>query len=147
MYDFSDFMELLSKRPNSFKKALELVKDDFHIGKIAIVANDFSECKEFVFDNHYIDKLVNTFSTKEYDYYFYKNSDDHKYSEEELKEITLLMNIFGLQYDNYVLSKKEAEREITSAETNLFNAKGYIKKVVEIIKKHKASEYMAIKDI
>ena len=53
MYDFINFIDMLSQKEDSFKKALESVKDDFHIGKIEIKSNDFLERLEYVFDNNY----------------------------------------------------------------------------------------------
>lgn len=141
MYDFINFIDMLSQKEDSFKKALELVKDDFHIGKIEIKSNDFLECLEYVFDNNYINKAITTYTTGGYEYSFYKNSDDYKYNDVELNNINVLMKIFGLYHNNFTLNKKEAEREFISVETKLPNAKGYLKKVSTIIEVFKASNY------
>ena len=58
MYDFIKFIEMLNDKPNAFKEALSLVKDDLHIGKVAIKSDDFLERREFVFDENYVDKII-----------------------------------------------------------------------------------------
>ena len=86
MYDFINFIDMLSQKEDSFKKALESVKDDFHIGKIEIKSNDFLERLEYVFDNNYVAKSLITYTTGGYEYTFYKNSDNHKYNDVELND-------------------------------------------------------------
>ena len=141
MYDFINFINMLNQKEDSFKKALELVKDDFHIGKVEIKSSDFLECLEYVFDNNYKDKVLATYTSGGYEYLFYKNSDDYKYSDIEMNDINVLMRILGLYHNNFTLNKKEVEREFVSVETNLANAKGYLKKVNTIIEVFKASDY------
>ena len=141
MYDFIKFIEMLNDKPNAFKEALSLVKDDLHIGKVAIKSDDFLERLEFVFDENYVDKIIMSYVYGNYEYCFYKNSDNYKYSEEDLKDIFVLVRMFGLHHSNYALLKKETDREDYSVEVNLPNAKGYLKRISTIIKVFKASEY------
>lgn len=141
MYDFSSFIEMLNKKPDSFKEALDLVKDDFHIGKIEIKSNDSFERLEYVFDNNYIKNVVMSYVHEGYEYSLYKNSDNHKYDENELKDIFVLIRMFGLYHNNYILHRRESNRELFSHEVNLPNAKGYLKKVATLIELFKASNY------
>ena len=110
MYDFTRFIDVLNKKPDSFKEALNLVKNDFHIGKVEVKSNEFLERLEFVFDPCFVDKIVMTYTYGDYEYSFYKNSDKHKYTEDELKDIFFLIRMFGLYHSNYILKKKENER-------------------------------------
>ena len=134
MYDFIKFIDILNNKPDSFYDALNLIKNDFHIGKVVIKSTDSFEYLEYNFDKNYINSPVISYSNGGYDYIIYKNSDSHKYNEEEIKDITLLIRVVALHHKNYLLNKKATEGEFVSFNTKLPNTHGYIKKIEELVK-------------
>ncbi len=141
MYDFIDFVESLNKKPNTIKESLELIKDYFHIGKIEVRSNDFSECHDVVLDKNYNEKVVMTFSNNGYDYNFYKNSDNYMYTKEDIADINLMLRILSLYHFNEILSKKAQQGELISYNTKLPNVHGYLKLVSELCQKVDFSNY------
>jgi len=143
MYDLSSFIECLNKKRDSFREALLLIKDDFKIGKVEIKANDFSECLGFVLDKNIADKAFMTYSNNGYEYILYCTYNNQKYSLDETKDITLILQILSLYHSNYILYKKSHEGELISYNTKLPNAHGYLKIINTLSKNIDPRDYNA----
>ena len=106
MFDFINFIDALNKKDNSFKEALDLVKDAFHIGKIIVKSDDFLECLEYNASNDYLKVEQYKCNYDNFNYYFYQKNDGYNYSDEEKNDISVLMRILALYFNNYFLKKQ-----------------------------------------
>ena len=143
MYDFINFIDALNKKADSFNDALDLVKNDFHIGKIFVKSDNLLECLEYNASNDYLKTEQYKCNYDGFDYYFYQKNDGYKFSDEEKNDIAVLMKILALYFNNYILKKQAEESEYLSPETKLLNAKGYFRKIAMLLSKYKASEFNA----
>ena len=141
MFDFNKFIEVLNNHNEGFRDALSIISDDFHIGKIETKANDLSECLECIIDSKYRNQIISSYAINGFVHNFYKNSDNHIYTEEELMDINLLLRIISLYHQNYILLKKASEGELISFNTKLPNVHGYLKNVNMIAPRINANDY------
>ena len=141
MYDFTKLIELLNQNDNLYKEALNLVKADFHLGKIEAINKKTSHEDSYIIDNNYDKNIIVSYSTDEYNYNLYKNSDNYIYTENELNDLQLLIKILALFYKDYILYKKRIESELLSFNTKLYNAHGFLTKIDELSNKINMKEY------
>ncbi len=131
MYDFTRFMDELNLSKD-IKKALELIKIDFHLGKIEVKSDDPLKCSEYIIDSNYNKKIINSYLKNDYEFNFYKNSDNHKYTENELNDINILLSLLSLYHYNIYLNKRAEESEFISHNTKIPNAQGFMKNIIMI---------------
>ncbi len=141
MYDFTIFIDYLSKGLNFFEKALMTIKDDFHIGKIEVKTNDFSKCLEYKFVNNYKKPCLMEYHFNNYEYIFYSDDSNYEYKDDNFKDVNVMLTIFGLYHSNYVLKEESVDASFVSLETKLPNAKGFIKNVSIVLNKNKITDY------
>ena len=144
MYDFSNFIDILNNFENKMvavKNAIDLIKSDFHIGRIEAKSIDFLDCKAYTADENYDDKIIASYTNNGYNFNFYKKKDDYVFKNSELKDINLLLIRLGLYYSNFILNKKAEEAGDISANTKLPNTYGYMKKVSQLINCVDATTY------
>lgn len=141
MYDFTSFIDSLSKGFSFFEDALKKVKDDFHIGKIEIKTNDFSKCLEYCFTRDYKKPYLISYMFNNFEYYLYSDNSNYNYNDNILNDANVLLKIFAIYHSNYILNLESRENGFTSIETKLPNAKGFIKNVSIILNKNKIIEY------
>ncbi len=131
MYDFNKFIELMNSKElisDSAKVALDSIKDIFYIGKVAAKSTALLDCIEYTLADYEEEPLV-TYNAAGYEYLFYTNKYNHKYSDEEIDDIKLLLKLLSLYHANYKLIKKVEDAELMSPNTKLPNAQGYMKRV------------------
>lgn len=131
MYDFNKFIELMNSKESisdSVKVALDSVKDIFYIGKVAAKSIALLDCIEYKLADYEEEPLV-TYNAAGYEYLFYTNKYNHKYNEEELDDVRLLLKVLSLYHANYKLIKKAEDAELISPNTKLPNAQGFMKRV------------------
>ena len=143
MFDFINFIKLLDCKDDSFKEALDLVKEKLHIGKIEIKSNNFLERFEYIGNDNYSKNNVIYFSNNGFDFSLYVDRDNYELSKEEKDDIDVLFKLLELYYSNYLLKRQAEERELISDDANLPNAKGYFKKIAMLLKTNKPSCYNA----
>jgi len=143
MFDFMNFIKVLDLKHDSFKEALDLVKEKLHIGKIEIKSNSFLERFEYVGKEKYSEKNSIKLSNDGFDFTLYADSDNYELSKEEKDDVEVLFKILELYYSNYLLKKKTEERELISDDADLPNAKGYFKKIAILLKTNRPSSYNA----
>jgi len=143
MFDFMNFIELMNdENDNSnLKKALNSIRDVFHIGKIDAKSSNFSDCIEFGIFNDYDDKVFLTYSNSGYDYNFYRSNDKYNYSNEEINDIKMLLRLVSLYHKNFILSSKIEEAKCLSLNTKLPNTHGYMKKINELSRRVDTTKY------
>ena len=144
MYDFSNFIDILNNFENKMvavNNAIDLIKSDFHIGRIEAKSIDFLDCKAYTADENYDDKIIASYTNNGYNFNFYKKKDDYVFKNSELKDINLLLIRLGLYYSNFILNKKAEEAGDISANTKLPNTHGYMKKVSQLINCVDATTY------
>ena len=130
MYDFIKFIESLNNNPKSLKDSLELIKDDFHIGRLEIKSSDSLDYLDIIIGNY--DKVIIDYYNEGYKYSIYRNGDNYIYSEAEINDLNALLRIISLHHKNYVSEKKLSEGELLSFNTKLLNTHGFIKRLKEI---------------
>ena len=146
MYDFNKFIEIVSSddsMTNRVKKALDSVKDVFHIGKIEAKSNLFSDNLEYSFNGEYEEVPFLRYNANGYDYNFYRNKDNYSYTEDDKKDIIMLLKLLSIYHENFKLIKKAEEAEYISANTKLPNAQGYIKEVKSLAEYKDITQYNA----
>ena len=146
MYDFNKFIEIVSSddsMTNRVKKALDSVKDVFHIGKIEAKSNLFSDSLEYSFNGEYEEVPFLRYNANGYDYNFYRNKDNYSYTEDDKKDIIMLLKLLSIYHENFKLIKKAEEAEYISANTKLPNAQGYIKEVKSLAEYKDITQYNA----
>jgi len=142
MYDFNKFVDFLSNS-NSFDEALSLIKDDFHIGKIDIKFNISNTTKEFALDKLFCDEPLGVYEGNGYLVRFFPNNDGHKYSENEIADINMLLKLIVLYISKKDLEIKADEAINTSFNTKLLNSHGYISKLMKMSKSIDGTMYNA----
>lgn len=141
MYDFTRYIDTLSKGFSFFESALNIIKDDFHIGKIEVKTNDFSKCLEYEFDSDYKKTSLLNYHFNNFNYFVYADNSNFNYTCDMLNNINALIKLFAIYHSNYILNLESSENSFTSIETKLPNAKGFIKNVSVILNKNKVNEY------
>ncbi len=141
MYDFTRYIDTLSKGFSFFESALNIIKDDFHIGKIEVKTNDFSNCLEYKFIDDYKKPCILNYHFNGFDYIVYSDNSNYKYSIDEVNDINNLIKIFLLYYSNYILDKERIDNELISIDSKLPNAKGFIKNVSIVLKNNRITDY------
>ena len=132
MYDFNRFMEVLTYKSLSEKtgyEALNIVKEPFYIGRIGIKAVASRYTFDFILDEHYDKKIFLSYESNGYLYNFYKDKTNHKYTEEEIKDIQILLRLIGLYHANRIIQKKVEDAEYVSRTTHLPNEHGYLRDI------------------
>jgi EAL domain-containing protein (putative c-di-GMP-specific phosphodiesterase class I) len=131
MYDFIKFIEILNTddKQDSIKNALNSIKDVFHFAKIVAESKPRSYYYEYTIDEYKPD-YVGKYSNKDIDYYFYQKKDSYIYTEEEIKDIKMILSIISLHHEGFLSNQKAKENELISPNTQIPNAQGYIKKVM-----------------
>ena len=132
MYDFNKFIEIINSddsMQNRVKKALDSVRDAFHIGKVEAKSNFFSDCLEYTLFGDFKEEKLMTYNANGYDYNFYPNNDNYEYTDEDKRDIEMLLKLLSLYHENFKLIKKAEEAEYISSNTRLPNAHGYMKEV------------------
>ena len=142
MYDFTKFMDELNTS-NNIQNALDLIKKDFHLGKIEVKSNDSLKCSEYIVDTNYSKDIISSFMKDDYVFNFYKNGDKYKYTENELNDINILLSLLSLYHHNYYLNKRASESELISFNTKLPNAHGFMKNVMELSHRVNIKDYNA----
>ena len=140
MYDFTRYIDTLSKGFSFFESALEIIKDDFHIGKIEVKTNDFSKCLEYKFIDNENTLCIMNYHFNGFEYIIYSDS-NYEYSKDELDDINVLIKLFSIYHSNYILNKESIDNGFISIDSNLPNAKGFIKNVSIILKNNKINNY------
>ena len=140
MYDFIKFIDILNSSNNSFKEALYLIKDDFHVGRLEIKSNDYLECLDIIVDKYKYKPILSYFYDN-YVFNIYQNDDNYIYNEEEMNDINALLRIVALSFKNYIYEKRNHENTYLSFNTRLYNTHGYIKKIGEIFDNINPNEY------
>ena len=132
MYDFNNFIEILRDQNSlseSIKKALDSLKDHFHLGKVEAKSSVSLECLEYTLSDDYDVTPYATYSANGFNFNFYRINDGYSYTEEDNKDINLFLKLLSLYHFNYKLIKKAEDAEFISPNTKLLNAQGFVRKV------------------
>ena len=141
MYDYSNFIDILNKSNTSYKEAIGLIKDEFHLGKLDVINKETSNKFEYVVDELYNKKPFMTYDDGIFEYNVYKNRDDHEYSKEELRDISFVLRLLVMCHKNYLSNQKAIDGELISFNTKLPNTHGYMKKLGELCQKYNMKDY------
>lgn len=132
MYDFNRFMSSITYKTLSEKtayEALEIVKEPFYIGKIGIRAVGSKRSFDLILDEHYDKNIFLSYESNGYLYNFHKDKTNHKYTDEEVKDIQILLRLIGLYHANSIIKRKAENAEYISRTTQLLNEHGYLRDI------------------
>ncbi|MBP5445301.1 MAG: EAL domain-containing protein [Acholeplasmatales bacterium] len=141
MFDFKSLIDALKSGSDPFRCALDLVKDELHIGKIVIKSDAFPDTLEYISTEEYDKDNPIKYENGSYDFTFFKNDKNYELTDEEKNDIDVLLRILELYYNNFILRRQAEERETLSSDTNMPNAKGFFKQIHILLNSHKPSEY------
>ncbi len=144
MYNFIKFTDLLEKTNKDasyIKKALDLIKDDFHIGRIESKGEDVYDFYEYIGDPNIEANPTLKYEAYGINYAFFKRNDGYEFSEDELNDIKLLLRLLSVYHSTFILSVKAREAERLSHNTKLLNAHSFSEEVVLKAKKIDVTKY------
>ena len=144
MYDFNKFIDIVNERDlttNTMKKAIDSIRDIFHIGKIEARSLATKKFVQYVPDDNYNQEVLVTYQYNGYVYNFYTDNTNHKYTQTEKNDIKLLLRILSLYHVNYNLIKQAEEAKDISVNTNMLNVHGYMKRVNILVKHNDCTKY------
>jgi len=136
MFDFLRFIEtieLIEKDDEYINKSLDLIKDDFHIGKFEIVADNVFNSYSITIDKNYKRKNYFEYSKGDFKYIFYRNSDNYEYTDYDISTINSILRIVSMTHLKYILMKKANDAEYISANTRLPNTHGFIRDTSNVL--------------
>ena len=143
MYDFSKFIDLLNQYESDPQKALNIIKDDFPIGKIRITSDSFTTLYDFNLADGFNENFYVDYSNQSYRYFAYAKKDIDSFSPKESKGLKTLLRLLSLNHMNYELDRKARKSELTNAFTKLHNVHGYLKFLDKKLKEHNSEDYNA----
>ncbi len=135
MFDMAKFVEYLDDNNDlkkSLIKALELVKEDIHLGKISIVNTVLCENFDFVVDENIDEKCQIKYCHDEYVYIFFKKKDGHNLNIKETEMIDIVLRMVSMHHEKFMLIKKAKDAEFISHNTHLPNIRGFMKEISKL---------------
>ena len=146
MFDILNFIEILNNsenNPNYIDDALDFISRYFNVGKIEIKGESVLYTRSYVINQNYEKKPFIDYSQSGYKYLMYKIKDTKPFTEEEIKNLNILIRIIRFYHISFILLENAKEAEFISSNTRLPNTHGYIKEVSKILNINDDIEYNA----
>ena len=141
MFDFLNFLELLNNQ--SIDKALESIKDLFHLAKIDVKLSNGEVIIEYALNSNSSKKPLVCYSNDEFIFEFYNVDSFDDYSKEQINDINVLLRLLSIHQKTSMLTKKVEDAMLINLTSHLPNTHGYMKNLKELKERIDPKEYNA----